>query len=320
MRSFHSTLSVILRQQEPQARIVGGNRAQRSAYPFSLVSLQDWVGHSCGGSVVAPDMIMSAAHCAGAFDRVLVGIYNLSDTPEEGQEYGIVDQYIHRKYDPTTDRFDVMLIKLDRNITRIDPIRINDDAKVPIFDEKLSVVGWGATSVTPREVQYDDILNEVELSYIGNARCRTIEDNLGYSLGDWIYQDMMCAGAEEKDSCYGDSGGPIFKLGDDPSDTIQVGVTSWGLECASHLPGVYHRTSFSFPWIREALCQLSDMPPDYLKCNTESPTLSPAPSAVPTIQPSSPPLQDELSSAASTLICYLSIAGAGLLGLTSTLL
>ena len=100
------------------------------------------------------------------------------------------------------------------------------------------------------------------------------------ALGYLISEDMLCAGGNgTRDTCNGDSGGPLLVVGDDPSDALQVGVTSWGPTCGHVIPGIYHRTSASFEWIRKGICELSMAPPDYLSCNAASPTTSPAPNA-----------------------------------------
>jgi len=126
-------------------------------------------------------------------------------------------------------------------------------------------------------------MREVDVRFVESTRCMQIQDeNLDNQT---IHDDMLCAGGDGKDSCQGDSGGPLILLGNGPTETVQVGVTSWGSDCGTIHPGVYHRTSYTFDWIRENICDMSDVPPDYLLCNTAAPTTSPAPSQSPSAPP-----------------------------------
>jgi secreted trypsin-like serine protease len=157
-----------------------------------------------------------------------------------------------------------MVIKLDGIITVTDPVRINNDYSLPNPSYILTVAGWGATSDDGAE--YPTLLQEVDLFYVPNGLCKRITDNDGLSLGTSLFDDMMCATDYGKDSCSGDSGGPLLVLGSSPSDDMQVGVVSWGYGCATPIPGIYHRLSYSYDWIRAMICSRSAAPPDYFTC------------------------------------------------------
>ena len=143
---------------------------------------------------------------------------------------------------------------------------------MPYVSENLTALGWGATSVVDPNTEYPDKMREVELQYVGTNMCQQID-----SLGDSISEDMLCAGGiGTRDMCSEDSGGPLLEVGDNPSDDLQVGVTSWGLSCGNAEPGIYHRTSASFEWIRSSICKFSMAPPaDYLSCNAACSPASP---------------------------------------------
>lgn len=260
------------------------------------MSLQDYSGHLCGGTVLAPDVVMTAAHCATRFDKVLVGMYNLNEFTGDVQEFKVQKEYISPRYNEESTSYDVLLVKLDGNITGVDPVRINNNRKRPVVTDVLTVVGWGATLVTDRYVNYPDTLQEVDISYIPNAICRAIVDDNGFSLGLWLSADMMCAADEGKDSCWGDSGGPLLILGSNPSEDVQVGIVSWGLDCAEKIPGVYHRLSHSYRWIQKTMCEISDSPADYFDCSTPAPTLSPVQTEMPTDVSTPSPTQRSPSS------------------------
>ena len=123
---------------------------------------------------MAPDLILTAAHCADALTTVVVGTYNLSDLSGSVQTFGIATKHIHNNYNRFTSENDVMLIELDGNITGVGPIRVNNNISLPIATDNLAVVGWGAIDVSGRKPLYPDILQEVELRYVPNIFCRRI--------------------------------------------------------------------------------------------------------------------------------------------------
>ena len=175
-----------------------------------------------------------------------------------------------------------MIIKLKEKVSTVDPVRINQSPNVPVNNQKLTVVGWGLSD-NGSGLSYPDILQEVEVSYVPNYESERIEGADGDTLLDrgWLKSDMMCAGSTKKDACYGDSGGPLILRGSSPNDDVQVGVTSWGVDCAGAIPGVYNRLSYVYQWIEDLTCLHSDSPPEYLNCAPSA-----APSGVPSRTPS----------------------------------
>eukprot|EP01083_Nonionella_stella_P180470 643702_1 len=101
-------------QQGPDERIIGGSQATPNANKF-VVSLQDHIGHFCGGSLVAKDVVLSAAHCQGGPYDVVLGQHNVNSNG--GQKIRMSREVPHPKYkDATTDN-DFMLVFLDRPAT-----------------------------------------------------------------------------------------------------------------------------------------------------------------------------------------------------------
>ena len=113
------------------------------------------------------------------------------------------------------------------------------------------VTGWGATlnfsNPSPA------ILQEVTVRTMTTEKCR---EKYGESS---ISEHMLCASNPGKDSCWGDSGGPLAVLGQDGSYRI-IGVVSWGLGCARpQYPGVYTRVTSHLDWILEVQGNLLEL-------------------------------------------------------------
>jgi len=280
------------------SRIIGGIDAGVDEYPFFV----NWNG--CAASLIASDMILTAAHCnnirsntvyIGRSRKVDDGIDR--DGPEEGSNdsnangirRSIVRRRKHTNYtgdvddDPLTEHDnDYMVMKLDFPVPdEYKPIELNTNRDIPYINQSLTVVGFGrTTSPSSTSTQQSPItaLQKVNVNLVEHDVCNS---NYG---GNRIKDDiMLCAGALDKDSCSGDSGGPLFysylSIDDDnPSaearmnrqqqqrtiNYVQVGIVSWGRGCAIEaFPGVYSRVSSATDWIRQEICNLSSERPEY---------------------------------------------------------
>jgi trypsin len=247
-------------------RIVGGTQTTISKWPWQAALLFD-AAHSnpgdsgfdrqfCGGSVVAPNAVISAAHCAfdvvdadnqfdPVFFDVVTGRTKLSSS--QGQELGVSAYYAFADaqgnllFDGDTSHgWDAILIELSSNSTaqRIRLAGPNERAAwapgQPAF-----TTGWGALNegdlVTPQV--FPDDLREVQLSMTADGTCGATYG------GSFIQALMVCAGvpAGGKDTCQGDSGGPlVVRI---PSGEFRlVGDTSFGDGCGRpNTPGIYGR-------------------------------------------------------------------------------
>jgi trypsin len=257
-------------------KIVGGVLAGQQEFPFFVL------GDGCGASLVWEDVVLTAAHCKGAFsNRVLVSAWEW-DTEAGGAQYRDVQSsmVVHPSYG-SNDAWDMMMFKIQKpDLAHILPIPLNRNGGSPVNDQALTVIGFG----TLRENgQLSDKLRKVDVEYIPHQECSNMYPGQVNELAN------LCAGVNGggKDSCQGDSGGPIF----DKTGTL-VGVVSWGDGCAvAGKPGVYARISGSIDWIDSTICELSANKPDW--CSGGVPPPAPAPTtgiiaAPPTPTPPAP--------------------------------
>ena len=112
LRNITSVLAAL--REKRGERIIGGREAIKARYSYS-VSLEDDWGSFCGGSLIAPDVVLSAAHCGGGGDYIaIIGRHDL-DT-NEGDEVKISEEIVHEDYDPITTDNDFMVLILVSSI------------------------------------------------------------------------------------------------------------------------------------------------------------------------------------------------------------
>ncbi|AIS01261.1 S1 family peptidase [Streptomyces glaucescens] len=212
--------------------IVGGTTTTTGAYPFMMQITDASQDQFCGGTLVSPTKVVTAAHCmvgeTPSGVRVVGGRTYLNGT--NGTVARVSRIWIHPNYTTATRGEDVAVLTLSTAMPYTTAKYVSStDTSVYAAGTTARVLGWGTTSSGGSS---SNQLRTATVPIVSDTSC-------GGSYGsDYVKSEMVCAGYSSGgvDTCQGDSGGPLLVGG------VLAGITSWGEGCAqAGYPGVYTR-------------------------------------------------------------------------------
>ncbi|KAM3656046.1 trypsin-like [Ammospiza maritima maritima] len=253
-------------------RILGGSECPPQEHA-GLVRLFQFDQFVCGGALLSPQWVLSAAHCHASHLQVRAGEHSLAQVSGHEQFAAAVELVVHPDFGKAagnprnfgdfgkTGNFsgsfsgsflgedagdsgrshDLMLLRVEPPFTcgpRVRPLPLPQATPTP--GSACTVMGWGSTR-SPEE-SYPEVPQCLNVTVLGDSAC-------GDAYGGQVTPDMLCAGVPEggKDSCQGDSGGPLLCQGQ-----LQAVVSWGGHPCGQPgRPGVYARVQPALAWIRE---------------------------------------------------------------------
>ncbi|XP_039215675.1 coagulation factor X-like [Crotalus tigris] len=234
-------------------RVVNGTDCKLGECPWQALLINDLGDGFCGGTILSPMYVLTAAHCINQTKhiKVIVGEVDIS-RKKTGRLLAVNKIYVHQKFVLATYDYDIALIQLKT------PIRFSENvipACLPTADfanqvlmkqDLGTVSGFGRIQEKGRT---SNTLKVVNLPYVDRHVCK-LSSNFP------ITENMFCAGYHTlpQDACQGDSGGPHITAYRDTH--FITGIISWGEGCAQKGKyGVYTKVSKFIPWIKRIMRQ-----------------------------------------------------------------
>lgn len=238
--------------------IIGGEKADPGDWPFIAALVNPaasnvYQGQFCGGALIAPTLVLTAAHCVDTSDpsdvSVVTGITDLATTPKS-ELIAVTEIFVHPDWGgpgPSVGPNDLAMLRLATNAPTA-PVGPADPASAASLwpaGTLATAIGWGATNVNP--IEYPTQLQELSIEIVGDTDCSI------YLGGLFDPVSNLCAGqpgSTEDGLCFGDSGGPVV-VPDGGAGWLLVGLTSWGGDpcAATGKPDVFTEVANFTEWI-----------------------------------------------------------------------
>ncbi|MCA9877259.1 MAG: serine protease, partial [Thermomicrobiales bacterium] len=194
------------RETPLQAEIINGYKAPARDFPFMAFVLAG--NNLCGGTLIDPDSVLTAAHCVSDTDgnvreasafTLYIGRANVEKAKKKNR-YGVAAVFRHPEYSSETFKNDVAVLKLNRPVTTVNPIAIigAGSSQYQAPGQGVLVAGWGTTSVNKIKIAMQ--LRMADLAVNSDATCEAAYPD------EFDPTTMMCASIPGRDSCQGDSG------------------------------------------------------------------------------------------------------------------
>jgi len=271
---------------EMQTLIVNGQDASECEWKWQA-SLRQGTFSFCGGTLIHPWWVMTAAHCTAGespstFDVVL-GDLDKNDVGSVEKRLHISAIHDHEDYNAGTTDYDYSLLLLETPAPMTDCIGVACLPEDSIPDNSTCfITGWGTTSSGGSASR---ILQEAAVQIVSAADCKQ-----AYGANS-ITDAMLCANGADSDgqttdACQGDSGGPLVCQNANGRWELH-GATSWGRGCAqAAYPGIWSKIHHVMPWIRQTMEQHGPAP---APAPVPSPVPVPAPMPIPAPEPAPEP-------------------------------
>ncbi|MGN6276551.1 MAG: S1 family peptidase [Solirubrobacterales bacterium] len=267
------------------ASIVGGREATIAEFPSLsyIEAIEDkHHGFACTGTVVAPRVILTAAHCVEAIEKGTITppsdyalTTGIADPTKAGPEnvFHVVANHVFPGFDPGALHGDAAILILDRPTTA-PPLPMAGPADAALYGggAEVRLAGWGVTHPDAKEAP--DNLRTTSMLIQTPSSCRK---NTSSFYRPFSTSRQLCLLAADRASglCFGDSGGPA--IGQRPDGTpVELGINSVvGPSCSTRLPNVLTRVAYVSSWVSEWIAATENgAPPPVVDPSTLLPAMT----------------------------------------------
>ncbi len=225
------------KDQSFSEKIIGGVTSKQGDWQWMVALLKsgeqsNFDRQFCGGTLIAPRWVLTAAHCADAYTdiSVLLGQNDLlSDSG--GEIIPVTKIIIHPDFKGGVSEADIALLFLAKP-SSIEPVSLGDNFDFQAeLGQSAFALGWGVTYQGFFNDYYASDLQQVELFIETNSRCD--------SKINPEFDNVICLGiSDEKATCNGDSGGPLLMIDAHTRSWKQVGISSFGTADCTYNGGI----------------------------------------------------------------------------------
>uniref|UniRef100_A0A673JS38 Granzyme M n=1 Tax=Sinocyclocheilus rhinocerous TaxID=307959 RepID=A0A673JS38_9TELE len=224
--------------------IINGKKAPKNSLQY-MVSVQNNKTHECGGFLISPQYVLTAAHCASEEMTVVLGDHDIS--PQKNlKRYDVIHKFIPKTFKNFKMGNDIMLLKISRKAVLEEKVQT---VKIPQLHYSVKsntqclVAGWGSTK--QRKVVND--LLALNVSTVDIHNCKEAWKKYKESIAK-LPPNIICAGGYKQNGgvCLGDSGGPLV------CNSMAVGIVSFSTKGCKYpdVPNIFTDISKYARWIK----------------------------------------------------------------------
>lgn len=227
----------------PTLRIIGGSDAKSEEFPY-IASVRYVNAHTCGGSIISPNHVLTAAHCVSDIGTkpvdpseitVRVGSKNHLTG---GTLVAVREIFIHESYGSFMN--DLAVLRTDKLplSEKVQPIELASKPDVVTPGQSVLVAGWGRTQSNGK---YSYKLQHYTAKVLSATDCN---DQIGYGQSTCL----CLKNNPNTGSCNGDAGGPIVTTQSRQVELVGVSTFVIGT-CATKYPDMAERVTKHYDWI-----------------------------------------------------------------------
>jgi secreted trypsin-like serine protease len=244
-----------------KASIIGGSPATIEQFPYLayIEAGNKRSGFACTGTVVAPRVVLTAAHCAedvesGVFSqpteyKVAIGVANPKQASAENV-YDVVATHVFPNFDPGVIHGDAAILVLSRP-TSAPPLSLAGAADAPLYagGASVAVAGWGLTAAQNRQAPAN--LRSTTMVVQSDSTCKRRTRGFYKEYSPALQLCLLSPPANKSGTCFGDSGGPAIGQRTDGTLVELAVISVVGPLCTPQSPNVLTRVDLVSTWVTE---------------------------------------------------------------------